>query len=86
MTRFSELIDANDAEDARSVTVNYTRSFHEQRAEGPEIFQGEDGDANARASMASAVESSKKGGIVVIRGGVGIAEKMRPLRKRRTQA
>jgi hypothetical protein len=84
--RFGELIDANDAEDTRSVMTSSTRSVHEERAEGPEILQNEDDDGNARASMASGVELSGKGGTVTIRAGFGVAEEVRPLRNRTTQA
>jgi len=36
--------------------------------------------------MASGVELSEKGGAVTIRAGFGVAEEVRPLRKRTTQA
>jgi hypothetical protein len=84
--RFGELIDANDPEDARSIMTSSTRSVHEERVEGLEILQNEDDDGNARASMASGVELSEKGGTVTIRAGFGVAEEVRPLRKRTTQA
>jgi hypothetical protein len=84
--RFGELIDANDVEDARSVMTSTTRSVHEERAEGQEIFQNEDDDGNARAGMASGVELSEKGGTVTIRAGFGVADEVRPLRRRTTQA
>ncbi|KAJ4381405.1 hypothetical protein N0V86_003756 [Didymella sp. IMI 355093] len=86
MVRFGELIEADDAKSERLVTPSSGLSVLEEHP-GSSDTPPHDGDRESvRANMASGVEVFEKNGSLTIRAGFGVAEEVRPLGKRMTQA
>jgi hypothetical protein len=86
MIRFGELTEADDAKSERLMMPGPALSVLEEHPDGSDT-PPQDGDhESVRAKMASGIDISEEHGSLAIRAGFGVAEEVRPLGKRTTQA
>lgn len=83
---FGELSQSNSTDDGHFEGQDLGLSAHEERRGSSEISSYVNNRADFGASLASGIEVSEKEGTVPMRAGFGIADEVRPLRKRMTHA